>query len=301
MQKRNVLSSPRLNELKKQRRKVAVNKFLIIFFIAVILFALGAYLSQLKDLNISQVEISGNKIIDTNEIKYVVDEQIAGKYLRLFPKSNVLYYSKSAIKTGLQNKFHRLGNIDLSIKDRKTLLVSVLEREAKYLWCGMMPASGVQHPTEEKCYFLDDTGYVFDEAPYFSGEVYFKFYGHSDAGRGTSDRTGFYFSERNFRQLVSFKDVLINIGLKPVVINILENGDIELFLARGNSSKTGPKIIFKPDADLLNVAENLQAALVTEPLLSGFKNKYSSLLYIDLRFGNKVYFKFMEWASGAGL
>ena len=136
---------------------------------------------------------------------------------------------------------------------------------------------------------MDDTGYVFDEAPYFSGEVYFKFYGlgsiHAD------NPAGFYFSEQNFKQLTAFKDVLISMGLKPVIINILKNGDIELFLARGNSSKSGPKIIFKSDADLLNVAENLQAALATEPLMSGFKNKYSSLLYIDLRFGNKVFYK----------
>ena len=48
------------------------------------------------------------------------------------------------------------------------------------------------------------------------------------------------------------------------------------------------------DSDFEKLAENLQAALMTEPLQSDFKNKFSSLLYIDLRFGNKVYYKFNE-------
>jgi nucleoside-diphosphate-sugar epimerase len=38
--------------------------------------------------------------------------------------------------------------------------------------------------------------------------------------------------------------------------------------------------------------ENLDAAIDTEPLKSKLKNKFSSLEYIDLRYGNKVYDKF---------
>jgi len=43
-----------------------------------------------------------------------------------------------------------------------------------------------------------------------------------------------------------------------------------------------------------NIKENLDTALNTEPLKSDFKKKYSSLEYIDLRFGNKVYSKFSK-------
>lgn len=289
MQKRNVLSSPRLTELKNQRRKAVVNKFLIIFFSLVVLFAIGTYFSRLEGLNISKVEVEGNKVIDTSAVQSIVQDQIAGKYLWLFPKTNVLSYPKGKIKSALQSNFSRLSNIEVSIQDRKILKVSVSEREAKYLWCGVMPLSGVGHPTEA-CYFLDDEGYIFDEAPYFSGEVYFKFYGSPDGE--AENPTGSYFSPQNFKQLILFTDVVASMGINPVMISVLPDGDIEMFLARSGSNTLGPKIIFKSDADLKNVAENLQAALATDPLMSGFKNKYSLLQYIDLRFGNKVYFKF---------
>ena len=152
-----------------------------------------------------------------------------------------------------------------------------------------MPSSLGILTTNNQCYFLDEDGYIIDEAPYFSGEVYFKFY-------GSSEGLGSYFSKENFKQLILFKDILISFGLKPVAFYLTNNGDAEVFLSKGTSHAltTGPKIIFKQNADFQNIAENLEAALNTEPLKSKFKNKYSSLLYIDLRFGNKVYDKFLE-------
>jgi hypothetical protein len=51
-------------------------------------------------------------------------------------------------------------------------------------------------------------------------------------------------------------------------------------------------IKFKLNSDFENLAENLDAALDTDPFKTEFKNKYALLQYIDLRFGNKVYYKF---------
>ncbi len=138
---------------------------------------------------------------------------------------------------------------------------------------------------------MDESGYIFDKAPYFSGEVYFKFYGLFDINN-IDNPLGSYFSKQNFEQLVSFKYLLAGIGLKPVALYIADNGDAQMFLSDGDSLMADPKIIFKVDSDFQKVAENLETALSTEPLQSNFKNKYSSLLYIDLRFGSKVYYKF---------
>jgi len=274
--KRNVLNSPRLSELKKHRRRVVLDKILILFLGILAIFISLVCLSRLKSLNISDIEISGNKVVDTEAIKNVIEQQMAGKYLGLFPKTNLLLYPKKNIETELENQFKRLENINLSIKNNKILEVSVDERTPEYLWCGAESNLEV-----EKCYFMDENGYIFDQAPYFSGEVYFKFY-------GLPAQTG---SIQNFKQLISFKDILISLGLKPIALYIANDGDIQIFLS-GGSFVTAPKIILRANADFENAAENLQTALTTEPLQSEFKNKYASLQYIDLRFGNKVYYKF---------
>jgi hypothetical protein len=298
MQKRNVLNSPRLSELKKRRRYAFLTKFLIFILLFGTFIGLGTYFSRLDDLNIDQIEISGIKTVEKNQVEQSVQAEISENYLWLFPKTNVLIYPKKDIRIALQNDFSRLTDIDLSLKDKKTLLVSVSEREPAYLWCGMTLPDEASELEENKCYFMDREGYIFDEAPYFSGEVYFKLYGPIE---NENAPVGSYFSPKYFTQLISFKDTVMDMGIEPVMLNLLAGGDVEMFLAKKGANDRGPKIIFQPNADLENVAENLQAALSTEPLLSGMKNKYSKLEYIDLRFGNKVYFKFSgqsEPASG---
>lgn len=288
MQKRNVLNSPRLLELKKRRRRTFLNKIFLSLFAFLVIFASLAYLSRINSLNINQIQISGNKIVDTEALKATIEQQIAGKYLWFFPKTNALYYPENKIKNELQSKFKRLKDINLSIKN-KTLFVSLSERDAKYMWCG---ATFLQIDAEnQKCYFMDEEGYIFDEAPYFSGEVYFKLFGTS-GGLNPDNPLGFSFFKPNFKQLISFKDNLSDIGLKPIALYATSDGDIEIYLSKGKGAVSEPKIIIKADADFQNAAENLQAALMTEPLETNFKTKYSKLQYIDLRFGNKVYSKF---------
>jgi hypothetical protein len=288
MQKRNILNSPRLQELKKKRRKVLLIKFCIFSFVFLLIFIGSAFLSRINKLKISEIEIAGNKVVDTEIIKGVAEEELAGNYLWFFSKKNIFLYSKDGIVEALSNKFERLKDINITTKDNKILEISVTERIPKYTWCGEnLPEINTEDKT---CYFLDDGGFIFDKAPYFSGEVYFKFFGKVNTEDGIP--SGSYFSEIDFEQFIVFKKSLEDMGLRPVALYVMENRDVKVYLSDESSLPMGPEIIFKIDSDFQKIAENLQAALTTEPLQTDFKNKYSSLLYIDLRFGNKVYYKF---------
>ncbi len=289
MQRRNILNSPRLDELKRKRQRVFRNKMLLFGFgILIILFGLS-FASRISNINISEVNISGTKIVDAESIKSIVKKDLEGHYFWLFPKTNFLIYPKEKIKRDLASNFKRLKSISLELNDIKTLNVKVVEHEGKYLWCGdVLPE--VNNNSDQKCYFLDFDGYIFDEAPYFSGEVYFKFYGLTDLNDGNP--SGIFFLPELFNKLISLKETLVKIGVKPVALSVLDNGDVEIFLSSVDSSMMGPKIIFKSTADFNKIAENLQAVITSKDFVSDFKNKYASLLYIDLRFGNKVYYKF---------
>ncbi|HBB49456.1 TPA: hypothetical protein DEQ22_00350 [Candidatus Nomurabacteria bacterium] len=282
--RKNVLNSPRLSELKKRRQRVFFAKILISGLGLLVIFFLLAYLSRLESLNIGEIKVSGNQFLETETLRVAIETELAGKYLWLFPKTNILYYSKNSIKKGLQDRFKRIGDMTFSINDNETLEISLTERTPKYIWCGIEP----KETPGNKCYFMDKNGYIFDEAPYFSGEVYFKFYGRTDTG----EPLGAYFLKQNFRQLVWFKDFMIELGMKPTVIYATGEGDIEIFLSRGGTPAAAPKILLQADADFQNAAENLETALSIEPLQSKFKKNYSSLQYIDLRFENRVIYKF---------
>ena len=236
-----------------------------------------AYLSRLEKLNITGIEVVGNKIVDGETIGATAESELSGSYLWLFPKTNFLFYPKNKIINNLYDKFKTLKDISLSVKNQKILQIAVFERIALYTWCGIMPPE--KSNSDQKCYFLDEAGFIFDEAPYFSGEVYFKFY-----GKVFQNYTDI------FSQLILLKENLENMGLKPIALYVAEDGNAKIFLSRGNDSH--PEILFKSSDDVEKIAENLETALTTDPLQAELKKKFSSLVYIDLRFGNKVYYKF---------
>jgi len=283
--RRDVLNSPKLVELKTKRRNIFVRKIaLLVFGLAFIFFALS-YLSSLRQVTVNSIEVDGNKVIDTKDIQKVANEKLSGKYFWLFSRKNVLFYPEKKIERALADEFKRLTNIDLEIKRGNVLVISVDERVPMYSWCGKeLPV----HAQTEKCYFLDDEGYMFDEAPYFSGHVYFKFYGPYEG----ETPEGSYFRKEKFSDLISFKGALDTFGLKPKALLVDDAGNGTALLVKGKSGLKDPEIYFKINDDLENIAENLKAALDNEPLKTKIKDFYSTLLYIDLRFDNKVYYKF---------
>ncbi len=288
MQKRNVLNSPRLLELKKHRQRVFQKKIALGFFSFVILITSLVYVSRLSAVNIYSIEVVGNKVIETNTIKEIVQNELTGKYLKLFPKTNLFLYPENNIKNTLSDKFKRLKDIQISIKNKKTLEIMLIERTGVYTWCGdVLPL--LDSTGEYKCYFIDDTGYLFDEAPYFSGSVYFRFFGTIDK---KENPLGLNFLPGKFANLISLKTMLEDMNLKPSAFYLNNMGEINVFFSTHSMLPDGPVFLLKADADFNKVAENLKASLNTEPLKTDFKKKYSSLQYIDLRFGNKVYFKF---------
>lgn len=281
--KRNVLNSPHLLELKKKRRRFILSKILISIFALLAIFAGLVYISRIPVLNIKSIEILGSRAIDIEMVRSIVEKEIAGDYLWFFPKTNLLFYPKKNIKKEISSQFRRLQDVNLKLDNSKILYISLTEREGKYIWCGEdLPRNGTELK-DHACSFMDADGYVFAEAPYFSGEIYFKFYG---------PLMDHYFSPDIFGKIIAFKDTLITLGIKPAFLYTKNDEDIEIYLASNTSLSNSPKIILRKDFDLEKFSLNLEAALNTEPLQSNFKNKYSSLEYIDLRFGNKVYYKF---------
>ncbi|MES2315402.1 MAG: hypothetical protein V4486_01555 [Patescibacteria group bacterium] len=287
MSKRSVLDSPRLRELKRQRRNILWVKISVVVFGFCAIVGGLSLLTRIDKFNITQVEATGNRVVDTGEIRTIALENLEGNYLYIFPKTNFLLYPKVDIQKELEAKFPRLQNISFSIKNDRVLEISMTERDGLYTWCGDNPATN--NDKNEKCYFMDNTGYIFDEAPYFSGNVYFKFY---DGGLETG--VGEYYEPAIFSNLITFKKDLDALGLKDIAITVTKDDEIKVVLSPKAPPAPNPQLILKKDADLSKIIENLQTALTTEPLQTDFKKNYGKLNYIDLRFGNKVYWKFNE-------
>jgi len=291
MQKRSLSNSPSVTELRRKKHEILKRKIIIFGILFIVLIVGLTLISRIKKININEVKISGNIVIDTNFIKEIVDKNLNESYLWIFPKTNFLIYPQEKIEKDLKDKYKRIKDISIKNKYIRILEIVVKEYEGKYLWCGSIPKE-LDSRMEQECYFTDSGGYIFDEAPFFSGEVFFKLYGHID----NEDKIplGNYFNTEIFSKLIKFKEFLEEKGFKLTSLWINNQNEVYFNLSTLGLAPISPSIILKTDFDYEKMAENLEAAVTTEPLQSKLKNYYAKLQYLDLKFGNKVHFKFND-------
>lgn len=271
---------------RKKAKRVAILIFAVIFLVLGVL----VYVSRLQSLKISSVEVVGNKVIDTNDVTELVNKTLSAKYFFVIPKDNFLIYPNRELLTILETAFPRAEYITTNLQDQK-LIIEMKERGGRFLWCGETPTST---RTEEECYFTDGRGYIFDKAPYFSDNVYLKIYGTRESEQESIVGSRIL-TEEAFLKVVNLRAVLYEKGVQSTVLYLKPDGDYEFLLAYSSDEGVSrPKILFSKNSDYSSIANNLISALENEPLKTDFKEKYSSLLYLDARFDNKVFFKFKE-------
>ena len=256
-----ILNSPRLLEFKKKKQKESKRKLLFFVVFSLVIFFGLVLVTRWERVNIAQVEIIGNKVVDTEDLKNRINEDLAGHYLWTIPKTNFLFYPKNKILVDLKQNFERLESLSLEIKDN-TLLVQVVERKALYTWCGQEKIDVERE--SEGCYFLDDSGYLFDKAPYFSGAVYFRFYG--DIEGDANNPLGSHYNKEIFNKLTAMIKNLEDMDLSPVGVSIDPLGEIKMHLPLGGGALGYPEILFRTSSDFVKISENLDTALSTDPL-----------------------------------
>lgn len=271
MFKKSPLKSAKL--VKKKRKLLFLKIFGIVFLVSAVL-ALFIFLFHLKLFAINAVVVEGNKVVDAEMIKNIATTELEGKYYKLFPRSNRFIYPKKAILADVYNYSLRIKNIALEVK-KHDLIISLVEREPSYTWCSGMPKDGQTHT----CYFIDETGYIFSESPIFSGNAFFAFYGEvpSEHPLGAT-----YLNAAQFKAIDTLIEFLNSKQLHPFAFYVHDNGVYDLYLEQGG------KIIFKEDQDVTLLISNLDLIMAKTQL---FSKKPSSLEYIDLRFGNKLFYK----------
>ena len=95
-----------------------------------------------------------------------------------------------------------------------------------------------------------------------------------------------FLNEKRFIRLIQLRDLLAKEGIDTTTLTQKDNGDFEFMLAESG------KLIFNESQDIKKLLRNLSAAVeVKKNEGKDIKNK---LEYIDARFNNKIFFKFIQ-------
>jgi hypothetical protein len=284
-----------------------------------ILFVLSGKIFQSDKFLITEIEIKGNDIINKEDILNIVKAELNGRYLFMFPKNNFLLYPRNNIVEKLNAKYLRLKNVTIETNDIFKLQIYIEERKPNFVWCPQK---------KNNCYYLDNNGLVFDTAPDFSEGVFFKFQG----GLHDKEKPDSYLAKNlietdKLNKLIKFKDeaeniIRTNLGIEwsATSIEIMDWDDFSvnfsgknnliwkvLFVGRGinplsNLSQTDENVLktkqnndeISLETNLISVARNLEAVVISDDFKSNYGKKNQIIDYIDLRFGNKVFYKFIN-------
>ncbi len=273
-----------------ERGKFLARKTTVAFALFLFLAGILAWQSGNEKVTISKIEIFGNEVVNEKVVREIVQKEMIGKYGWLFHKNNIFIYPRGDIEKKLFELNKRIKEVNVYRDSLTAIAVEISERKPAYLYCTIAPqgstfpvtplrsASPQGQTFSRDCFFLDKTGYIFAEAPQFSGNVFFEFY--ADREFANKPLGNLLFEEKEFDRIIVFKEKTEKLGFKAVALVEKEEGDYDLFF------EDGAKIMFNKKQNLAEVLENLDSSIET------IQASTKPLEYIDLRFGNKVFYKF---------
>lgn len=261
---------------------------LIVAILLFLFFVAGGGISQNDRWRVEQIKVEGTNESDRNKILLFTQEKLKGNYVFMYARENSYLFPRREIERGILEEFSRLKSVKIIKIDNHTLLVSVAEREPFALWCGV---EYLRMKLLDDCWFIDDTGFIFERAPLFSTGVYVEVYEALEkTGQDTFLRAAL--PQERFQFVLAFVRELQKEDFLPLRIFIKPEGEYGVVIdSRGRYPiLRDAEIMFKEGQNMNTLIKNFFAALPVQfPQESMNKKK---LLYVDLRFGNKVFFGF---------
>lgn len=233
--------------------------------LAVSLFLGGRELLNADFFKIKSIEVIGADKISPEDIKSLVSSEIVADQSWFFPRNNFLFINTGRINNLLQKTFPDFSRVRTTLAGIGNLVIEVSERAPYAIWCD----SNGGH-----CSIIDSQGFAFDK--------------NSDSRSATltiftdSKPTigGIIFDENKFSEIKKILNHFNQSGFK--IISISENKN-DYFI--------------KIETDLeVRITSGDELESITTKLISIINDQnsaqdHSSIDYIDLRYGNKVFIK----------
>lgn len=290
----NPYQSSRLREKKRRQKKI---KLILVISVCIFILSLFIYLTNANFLRLQQIIVNDVKYSNRNEIELKIKEQLEGRVLGLFSRSNALIFSRSKISREIKNNFPSVKYVDVDLKGLTTIEVQLEEYVSSALWCDtpVTPARALLHDEngEEKssvipqnvssisgsnCFYMNEEGVIFAKAQYdSSGDIVKTF------GKITSDPIRqSYVDKKTFNNLIEFTKLLRRLDIVADEI-WTTNGEVYAFV-----TKDKVKIYIDSKSDVGKLFDNLETVIKRDAIN---KAQFSNIEYIDLRFGNRVFYK----------
>ncbi len=267
-----LLSSSRGKFAAERRRKFKF--WATVWTVVFVAFIVGIiFLLRIEKIRIHNITVSETKVIDPVAVREHVQAHINGMYVWVIPKNSVFLLPLKSIHADLEHNFPYAKTVTVRRVGLESIAVDITERKGVYLWC-------VDH-TNTSCSFMDSDGYVFAQAPYFSGDVYTRFYGDRTTN---TNNTGSYLTVEKMNNINNLFGLLVKHEFVPVSFELGTGKSI--LTVKKNEHSLGMLLV--PNF----VASDVDHTVGTLLTNTDFTNSIEKLATIDLRFGNKIFYTY---------
>lgn len=231
-----------------------------------------SYVSYLPRFNVSSISIVGTTNVSPNLVEVYAQTQLHdGTHPYLSPE-NIFLYNPDHLARAIVGFFPRIksANVDRSSMLATAVMITIAERQPFALWC-----------RTTDCYQMDDSGFIFAQTDGSAvSTTQYVFQGDVSAA-SSSSAIGQSFVPAHLPGLLVLLQSLAQAGFPPQGASV--EGDQDFTVPLKDSFYI--KASFGADSDTL--VKNLQLILTSEAL----QGNLARIEYVDLRFGDKVYYK----------
>ena len=271
-------SAIRRRQLKRWRLGVLAIIFLFLLIIAGAVLAFGPF------LKINRVVVTGTQVVDPQAAGQLAGEILDRPVFLIFPRNHLAWYPAEELTRVLREEFPRILEVKFAADFNHVLTIEVKERTPLLLLC----AGG-----QTDCYLVDETGLAYTRAPFFSPGVFLKWQA------STSNQTApFRAGEAATVKRLLDAQVLFERALEQVwgrrfrltSVDSLPDGDYAFTVSpryRAASSSDW-RVLVDGERSPVTLATNLLTAL---SVIAAGPAATTTLEYVDLRFGEKVFYK----------
>lgn len=258
---RSSLQSPKYQQ--KRRKKIVVIISLLILC-AVTLTASLVSLARLPTFQIKEIELVGSKNLSALAMQEKAFQAISSAST----SASILFFSKKNIEEELKEEFKGIESANISRTSLSSIKINIKERVPIALVCYGFHEENSEN---DDCSFSDSKGYIFERVPRPHPNGYNTYY---ISGISFIDER--FVDEKRLAELQKFINGAEQAGIDVDGILVSEDGEYEMYTEQDTTIYFDDRIPF--DETLAHLLAFWRAS------------PSSPLNYINLRFGNTIYY-----------
>lgn len=286
--KSDIRRAPRENTRRESLRdkRSREGRLVLILFVVALLLVVGATVYGLWQEEVRIKEVYGPDAYQ-NSIVSIGKEHLAGTYLAVIPRDSVFFYPEQELRQAILDAHPEVAAVSIRRSGFTELTVSLVLRTTAFWWCGTPDTASAE---DGSCFKADVEGFIFAPVPALdlgsttatssipSGTT-LRLYAEIDSA-STTESWPLRAKMKDLEELPSvlkFVKELRTLAVVPVSLAVRAD-EVDLFIEGG----TRITYVIGKEEEALRLAASVFPEL---PVHDG------SILYLDLRFPDKVYLK----------